>query len=1059
MAKTVLGLSIQLLFFYVIWLCGLHRDYAPVRANPAIPVRLGCHTNWSISPHISGCLLSHLGLSPLLCRRSISQPHFYYIKKPHIASLLLLLAGDISLNPGPLAHTSKLKISYANIRSLSKNTESVKSFVADEHPHCLLLTETWLTSPHTESHLKELTPDGYKLIHKCRDVGDECGRRGGGVGLLADETFISDLLPSPSFSAFEHIIAKVDFGKFSFNFVNIYRPPNKSISSFFDQFQDLLSELITLHPSFIITGDFNIHLDDISLSEVQIFNTILDNFNLRQHVTGPTHVKGHTLDLFITPHDVTYVTTVNVTEILSDHFSITAVLDFDLPKIPPKTITYRAISKINICDFQKDLAKSDLLLQPAKDSTSLYNQYHCVLSNLLEKHAPLKSKTCSSRPRDPWITNDILVAKRNKRKLEKTWRRTRSHFDKVLLNQQVHICNDLMSQAKSAWYTSKIEQNKNKPRNLWSCINQILHRSQSSPLPDFSDLTSLANNFGKYFIDKISKIRDILDSKVFSEIRVEPNYVPPMFSSFTPLTEVDVKKLLAAAPNKACDLDPCPTSIIKECADQLARPLMSIINDSLSTGVFPKQFKQAHVRPLLKKPSLNRQDLKNYRPVSNLNFVSKLIEKAVADQIKKHLDLFHLGNPFQSAYKSHHSTESALLTVTNDILNSMGKGNVTALTLLDLSAAFDTIDHRLLLNRLKEWFGIDGIALDWLADYLTDRCQLINIQGKLSVPLSLLYGVPQGSILGPLLFILYTSPLSELIKKCESLKHHLYADDTQIYTSFNTSNMNSKMSDLQSTLISVQDWMFANKLKLNPDKTEFMLLGNKAQQNKVAPSFPIDILGNSIVPAAKAKNLGVTFDPALNYSLHINNIVKVCNYFIKDIRRIRKHLDMDTAIALANALVSSRLDYCNALLCGIPKKYLNKLQRVQNSLARVVTKTSRFTSSAPLLAKLHWLPVTSRIDFKLACITYKAIHKNQPPSLSESIVIRSSNKNTRNNDHLLLQHPPVGKNNYGCRAFSFTAPSIWNKIPLHIRMAPSILSFRKHLKTFYFKNPPDPPNN
>ena len=1057
MAKNVVRLLAQLVFSCLIWSCGVQSVFTPVRANPAIPVRVGCHINWGISPHVSG-YLSCLGLFPPISRRSVEERNYYYVKKPNIASLLLLLAGDISLNPGPVVQTSKLKISNANIRSLSKNTEALKSFVTDEHPHCLLLTETWLTPTHTDSHLKELTPIGYKLLHVCRNDGGGKSR-GGGVGCLVDERFDSKQLSSPIFSTFENMIVSAVFDKVSLNFVNIYRPPNLSSSVFFEEFQELLSNLITLQSSFIISGDFNLHLDDPTLADVQTFNSILDNFNLVQHVTGATHLGGHTLDLFITPQESNYITSVEITEALSDHFSLTATLNFDIPKVPPKTITYRAINKINVSLFKNDLAKSDLLLSPCSDSSSLYDQYHSTLSSLIDKHAPLKTKNCSSRRKDPWITDEFLAAKRKKRNLEKTWRRTKFSFDKFSLTKQTHICNNLLSKAKNDWYTSMIEQNKNKPRNLWSCINKILHRSQSSPLPDFSDLTSLSNNFGKYFIDKISKIRAILDSKAFSEVRVEPNYVAPMFSSFTPLSEADVKKLINAAPNKSCDLDPCPTTIVKECVDQLTTPLMSIINNSLSTGVFPKQFKQAHVRPLLKKPSLNRQDLKNYRPVSNLNFVSKLIEKVVADQIKKHLDLFNLDNPFQSAYKAHHSTESALLTVTNDILNSMGKGNVTALTLLDLSAAFDTIDHRLLLNRLKEWFGIDGIALEWLADYLTDRCQLINIQGKLSVPLSLLYGVPQGSILGPLLFILYTSPLSQLIEKCKSLKHHLYADDTQIYTSFNTSNINSKISDLQSTLISVQDWMFANKLKLNPDKTEFMLLGNKAQQNKVAASFPIEVLGNNIIPAAKAKNLGVILDPELNYSLHINNIVKVCNYFIRDIRRIRKHLDIDTAIALANALVSSRLDYCNALFHGIPKKYLNKLQRVQNSLARVVTKAPRFTSSAPLLAKLHWLPVTSRINFKLACITYKAIYKKQPASLTECIRLRSSNTSTRFNDHLLLQHPPVGKNNYGRRAFSSTAPTIWNKIPLPIRSAPSILSFRQHLKTFYFKNPPVPPNN
>jgi len=324
--------------------------------------------------------------------------------------------------------------------------------------------------------------------------------------------------------------------------------------------------------------------------------------------------------------------------------------------------------------------------------------------------------------------------------------------------------------------------------------------------------------------------------------------------------------------------------------DLLARPITAIINVSLSQGIFPEQFKKAHVTPLLKKSSLPKNDLKNYRPDSNLNYIGKLMEKVVASQIKGHVDGLGLDNPFQSAYKSHHSTETALLSVTNDIYNSMGDRKVTALCLLDLSAAFDTIDHGLLLDRLSDWFGIEGDALKWVASYLSDRCQLISIQGNLSVPMSLIYGVPQGSVLGPLLFILYTTPLSQIISKHEDLKHHLYADDTQLYISFDESNHDSKIKSLQDCLISVQDWMFTNKLKLNPDKTEFMLIGNPCLRQKF--DSPVEILGNSIPPAANAKNLGVNLDSDLKYKRNIDNTVKAGNYYIRDIRRVRKHLNL-----------------------------------------------------------------------------------------------------------------------------------------------------------------------
>jgi hypothetical protein len=283
----------------------------------------------------------------------------------------------------------------------------------------------------------------------------------------------------------------------------------------------------------------------------------------------------------------------------------------------------------------------------------------------------------------------------------------------------------------------------------------------------------------------------------------------------------------------------------------------------------------------------------------------------------------------------------------------------------------------------------------------------------------------------------------------------LYADDTQIYTSFDTSNHSVKIKSLQDCLLTVQDWMFTNKLKLNPDKTEFMLIGNKCHRNKFNSFFPVEILKNKISPAANAKNLGVYFDSDLNFERHINNTVKVCNFFIRDIRRVRKHLNVNSATALANALVSSRLDYCNSLIYNVPKVLLNKLQRVQNSLARVVTNSCKLTSSKPLLARLHWLPVTSRISFKIATLTYKAVHSQQPPSLSKLLKFKClSHFKTRSGNHLQLQHPPVGINNFGRRAFCYAAPSVWNSIPFNIRSATTIMAFRKQLKTHYFIHPP-----
>ena len=289
----------------------------------------------------------------------------------------------------------------------------------------------------------------------------------------------------------------------------------------------------------------------------------------------------------------------------------------------------------------------------------------------------------------------------------------------------------------------------------------------------------------------------------------------------------------------------------------------------------------------------------------------------------------------------------------------MDTGKVTALTLLDLSAACDTIDHTTLLSRLDDWFGVTGEALNWLKSYLTGRCQRIKIGDCLSSKANLKFGVPHGSVLGPLLFSLYTTPLSSMTFE-HAIPHHLYADDSQLYVSFASGHSAAALNGLQSCLASVQSWMSTKKLKLNPDKTEFLLIGNERQRSTYLSIFPIELLSVETNPAKSARNLGVLFDKNFTFHSHIS---VVCS--------IRRHLDLDSAKLLATALMSSHLDCCNSLLYSTADIELTRLQCVQNQLAHLVTKSPPFTRSIPLLRSLHWLPVRFRIVFRINLLTYK----------------------------------------------------------------------------------------
>ena len=407
-------------------------------------------------------------------------------------------------------------------------------------------------------------------------------------------------------------------------------------------------------------------------------------------------------------------------------------------------------------------------------------------------------------------------------------------------------------------------------------------------------------------------------------------------------------------PNKSCLLDPLPTFLIKECIDFLLPSITKLVNFSLSEGLVTDGFKKAVVTPLIKKASLPVENLKNYRPVSGLSFISKLVERVVAKQLVDHIHQHDLDNSYQSAYKPGHSTETALLHIKNDIHLSLSRGEATALVLLDLSAAFDTIDHSTLLGCLRDWFDVGGSALKWFSSYLTEHYQ---IGSTLSNIHKLLFGVPQGSVLGPLLFSLYTSPLSTLIGKHQSVKFHFYADDTHLYVHPSYRNATAAFNKLNRCLQDVKEWMSASKL--NSDKTEFILFGSKKQRERLKACFPIDILGNPLYPTESVRNLGVWFNSDFSFSKHIQNVCKGCFSQLRDFRSIRQFLTQDAAVSVANAFVSSRLDYYNSLFRSLSYVNLHRLQSIQNSAARIVTNLCKYTRITPVLRtpKLHWLPI------------------------------------------------------------------------------------------------------
>ena len=474
-----------------------------------------------------------------------------------------------------------------------------------------------------------------------------------------------------------------------------------------------------------MVGDFNIHFENDSDTSNRQYKELLSEFGLKQHVRDATHCKGHILDHVIAPSSETLaVSNVHLGTQMSDHSTVLCDISIKKPEDNVKSINYRKIKDIDMDTFRKDLSASILCSEyKTMDLNSLVESYNKELGTLLDKHAPTITKTIRQRSRGPWYDHTIHTARKRARVAERRYRKgksteTYSEFRR-LEGRYLHA----LQSAKTRYYRDLIDSNTHNQRQLFRTLNKVMHREKKNPLPDSCDSQQLANDFNNYFHEKVDKIRRSFsqnnelafqyDNTIDSNDRAEG-----ALHSLRPLECLEVEKLILKSASKQCELDPIPTALVKNCVSELTPVITRIVNMSLEQSCFPDKYKSALVKPLLKKPGLD-PIFKNYRPVSNLSFVSKIIEEAASFQIQDHIKKNGYFEKMQSAYRPKHSTETALIKVLDDVLTSLDDDNVVFLSLLDLSAAFDTVDHGLLIERLYRTFRITGSALEWIRSYLT----------------------------------------------------------------------------------------------------------------------------------------------------------------------------------------------------------------------------------------------------------------------------------------------------------------------------------------------------
>lgn len=915
-----------------------------------------------------------------------------------------------------------LKIVHLNAQSLNCDAhaeEFVKLFEGSGID-IICVSETFYNSSRDYVHLSK-----YNVF-----AADRTNRMGGGVAVYVRDDYCCKILkqsvsPHPSTSKPDYIILEVSASGFVVLLACVYRPPK---AGYFNEFEAELGELITEYKYTIVAGDVNAHFGsdrpcDVADGKAVVRTLDLCNLSLIPYgVTFRLPNCESWLDMIASNCNDKLVYHNKVPACgFSAHYLLLAVFSFKVPFFQPRRIAYRNFRKVDVNALQ-----DDALNAPWEDIVKLNNvnakveRFNEILLGLWDKHAPLREYNVSNKPK-PWMSNTISTLFVLRDAAYARYCRTKDDRDHASFKKIRNQVNQTIRNAKVRHAHSVFDNSKG-PRDMWQNIKKFrivnpAPPSRSGPSPDL--LNSHYTNVDEGDQDLIRDTVNYYESLPLPD-REEFH--------FKHVTSEMVGRAVSSIGSNAKGVDEIPLAFIKSCLTELTPAIVHICNYCLQHGCFPDLWKVALVKPIPKKT--NPSEVKDFRPISLLCVLSKVLEKLVHDQMIAYLEEFNILNPFQSGFKKGHSTQTALLKVTSDIRKAIDSRELTILVLYDFSNAFPSVNHKLLLAKLR-WYGFSRSAINWFSSYLTGRSQKVVFNDAVSDVLAILLGVPQGSILGPLLFSLYINDINTVFRNSN---FHLYADDLENYKSFPWVGISTAVTHINNEAITLNKYALGHNLKINAAKTQAILIGNSKILEKVGPHPPPVVVNGVLIPYTnEVVNLGVIIDKHLTWEPHI---IKSCKKAVGAIQQLRRHKELlPTTIRkrLVQALVLPCLDYGCIITHDMSVNCKLEVQKVQNACARFVLDIPLYDHISAHIVSMGWLNMENRRKLFVLVTLFKILRSGAPSYLKDEFVFMSDVHTRCNRFSTLTLRIPCHRTDRMRGAFHVTASSLWNSLPLSIR--------------------------